>query len=740
MQFQRYVSVVAFAALLVAVQAASLSAQQALPAEGPAEGSEADLIAVLQSDAELFAKAKACQRLAVIGTKESVPVLAKLLSDAQMAHYARYALEPIGDPAVDDVLREALGKLDGKLLVGVINSVGARGDVKAVGKLAPLLGNANAEVTEASATALGRIASPDAVAALRDALGRPEPLRSSAAKACLTAADIQVSAGKAADAAALFDLVRRAEVAEYLRMAALSGAMRAQGAEAMPLLAECLKSDNPAQFRVGLQMAHKLSSPEVARQVMDLIELPGPVETPKEGVVIHKAEYGAGDRWADVTAAAIAAAASGQPIVASNTLAGDPAPGVVKSLRIVFSKDGEQTAAELAEGKQLVLDGVVAGPRYPRQVTLIRVLGDLGQKDALPVVLKAAESDAADIRHAAMVVLGGLGDARAVPVLLKAATDGALAAKQSLIDLQGDGVDAAIAEALANAQGSQRLVLLQLAGDRAITTLVPALMKAADDADPEVVKTAIAALGATAGPSELPALIARLTGPDSAHLVAAVKDALKIALLRMPDRDDAADRLLAAMPNASVAARVDLLDLLGVLGGNRALAGVAGAVSNGGDEIQDAATRVLGEWMSPDVAPVLLDLAKTGPAKYQVRCLRGYIRAFRQLGIPDADKMAMAAKAFEAATRDEERCLALESLNRIPDPKAMEMLLPHLRNPALKDAAAKAAVAVAERIVAGHPAVVAEAMPKVLAATPDAETAAKARRWLNEAKGRLGSH
>ena len=47
----------------------------------PAAGDEAQLIEVLQSSAELFAKAKACQRLAVIGTSESVPVLAQLLAD-----------------------------------------------------------------------------------------------------------------------------------------------------------------------------------------------------------------------------------------------------------------------------------------------------------------------------------------------------------------------------------------------------------------------------------------------------------------------------------------------------------------------------------------------------------------------------------------------------------------------------------------------------------------------------------
>ena len=44
----------------------------------PATGTETELLAVLQSDAPLFDKAKACQQLAVIGTRESVPVLAQV--------------------------------------------------------------------------------------------------------------------------------------------------------------------------------------------------------------------------------------------------------------------------------------------------------------------------------------------------------------------------------------------------------------------------------------------------------------------------------------------------------------------------------------------------------------------------------------------------------------------------------------------------------------------------------------
>ncbi len=66
------------------------------------------LHAVLKSDASIREKGVACKRLAVIGTKESIPVLAELLADDRLAHYARFGLEAIPDSAVDTVFRDAL--------------------------------------------------------------------------------------------------------------------------------------------------------------------------------------------------------------------------------------------------------------------------------------------------------------------------------------------------------------------------------------------------------------------------------------------------------------------------------------------------------------------------------------------------------------------------------------------------------------------------------------------------------
>jgi hypothetical protein len=121
----------------------------------------AKLIAILTDPkASVYAKAKACQRLAVVGDKSAVPALAALLRDPQLSHYARFGLEPIPDPSVDEALRAALGKVEGKLLVGVINSIGHRKDAKAFDALVKLLHDPDSEVAKAASAALARVRPP----------------------------------------------------------------------------------------------------------------------------------------------------------------------------------------------------------------------------------------------------------------------------------------------------------------------------------------------------------------------------------------------------------------------------------------------------------------------------------------------------------------------------------------------------------------------------------------------------
>jgi HEAT repeat protein len=113
---------------------------------------ERDLIAVLQGNSPPAEKAITCKKLAIYGSKEAVPALAALLLDPELTSWVRTALEAIPDPAAAAALRDALPKAEGRVLIGIINSVGVKRDSQAVSALVDKLHGSDPDVAAAAAT------------------------------------------------------------------------------------------------------------------------------------------------------------------------------------------------------------------------------------------------------------------------------------------------------------------------------------------------------------------------------------------------------------------------------------------------------------------------------------------------------------------------------------------------------------------------------------------------------------
>ncbi len=625
--------------------------------ETPAER-QARLIAVLESpDAPKAEKAITCKHLARFAGADAVPALAALLTDEQLAAWARIALEAMPDPAADEALREAASQLDGMLLVGVVNSIGMRGDAKAVDLLAAKLAGADAEVAAAAAVALGRIGNDAAARTLAQFLagpamaGAPRKVRSAVAEGCILCAEKSDQSGDSAAAVRLFDAVRAADVPPQRVLEATRGAILARKAAGTAQLVELLKSDDRARFALGLWVAR---------------ELPG----------------------------------------------------------------REATDALVAELERLAPE---------RRALLMLAVMDREDRPPVSLLVQAAEDGPKNIRITAIRAMRQQGDASCVPVLLAAAAeadaDVAEAASETLEELPGAAVDADLASRLAAAEDDTRLRLIALAGRRGISAAVPELLKAADDADGSVRAAAYQSLGETIDFARLPWLIERTVGAQTPDELAAAGDALKAASGRMPDRDACATRLAAAMPQASTPAKAKLLEALGAVGGKRALAAIVEASKSPDAAVQGAAAQQLGDWMTPDAAPALLAMARNAADdRLKVRALRGYLRIARQFVVPDNERLAMYHTAMAAAIRDEERRLSLDVLIRIPSPGTLAEATKRLGEPALRDAAAEAAIAVAAKLAADQPKAVAEAMQKVLTSGVGDPLKARAQELLNQAK------
>src|SRR4051812_15656278 len=181
-------------------------------AEGLSIPTEKQLIETLRSG-KPEEKAIACKQLAIRGSKEAVPELAKLLPDEQLSSWSRIALEAITDPAADTALVDAAEVVQGRLAVGVINSIGVRRSSGAVDLLSKRLNDSDPGVASAAAVALGQIGDEKATLALRQSLAAGSPaVRSAAAEGCVLCAEQLLANGKNEQAAELYDQVRKADV------------------------------------------------------------------------------------------------------------------------------------------------------------------------------------------------------------------------------------------------------------------------------------------------------------------------------------------------------------------------------------------------------------------------------------------------------------------------------------------------------------------------------------------------
>lgn len=235
---------------------------QTVPPATPEE--EAKLIAVLKSDAPLKDKVDACRQLSVIGTKNAVAPLAALLDDEKLSHMARYGLEPNPDPSVDEALRDALGKLKGLHLVGVIGSIGVRGDRRAVRALSGMLMDPDVQVAQAAARALGSIGGRRAAQSLQRALPDvPAGNQLAFCEGLFRCAESLAARDQRERAIEIYDQLRSMEAAHQVRGGALRGAILTRGEDGIALLKEHLGSEDYILFSAAVQTSMEIPGSKV---------------------------------------------------------------------------------------------------------------------------------------------------------------------------------------------------------------------------------------------------------------------------------------------------------------------------------------------------------------------------------------------------------------------------------------------------------------------------------------------
>jgi type 1 glutamine amidotransferase/HEAT repeat protein len=191
---------------------------------------EAALIDVLKSDAKYAGKQYAARELSIIGTEQSVPVLAGMLTNQEYSDMARYALERIPGEAVNKALLAALPKADGKAKIGIVNSLGERGCTAATAEIAKCTQGSDKMLGGAAISALGKIGTADAAGALEKTLeSTPDNQKTLVYDALLKAAEKMMNKQERSGALRIYRNLNKDGVPQLVRTAALKGMVNAAG-------------------------------------------------------------------------------------------------------------------------------------------------------------------------------------------------------------------------------------------------------------------------------------------------------------------------------------------------------------------------------------------------------------------------------------------------------------------------------------------------------------------------------
>lgn len=238
-------------------------------ATAEANEEEQKLIAILESDSPEAKKALACKSLAVHGSQDAVPALAKLLPNERLSSWARIPLEVIPGSEADEALRSAVQQLSGRQLIGVINSVGVRRDAGSIETVAKHLSSDDELVVSAAAVAIGRIGNEAAANVLKAALTEgSEIVRAAAADGGVRCAEQLHADGKSSNATQLYDQIRAADVPKQRVLEATRGAILSRGVDGIPLLLEQLKADDRELYEIGLSTAREVEGSEATEALV----------------------------------------------------------------------------------------------------------------------------------------------------------------------------------------------------------------------------------------------------------------------------------------------------------------------------------------------------------------------------------------------------------------------------------------------------------------------------------------
>ncbi|MCX6900140.1 MAG: HEAT repeat domain-containing protein [Verrucomicrobia bacterium] len=522
-----------------------------------ADATEEDQIAILQSAASQQQKDAACAQLKRIGTARSVPALAALLTDDQLSHSARYALESMPLPEAGAALVGALDNASALTKVGIIISLSNRRETAALSALAKLLADSDFATASSAAVALGKIGGPQAIQALKAARSTaPAGIQPALTNALLRCAEQLLASGDKAAASAIYQQFLDSKEQRF-RTAAWRGLILSAGKNAAPLALKALSGDDRPACLAALQLIAEIPGNSATRTVAGaLSSLPPATQVAVIVALEHRGDAAAipallpstktSSDTVRVAALRALAAIGDTSVIAPLAEAAAGAKGLV----LEASRD----ALDRLRGKAIAKAMLVQLPSAPAEVQteLILSLGRRRETSAVPTLLKLAESSMESQRAALLQSLALTADETTMTDLVRLLTNAGSddvrdAVEKTLLAIcsrskRSEICAAPMLKAARSAATPARCALLRVLGRIAGNESLQELRAATRDKDSAVQDAAIRSLADAGRPDAMPDLLTLAReAPTLSHRVLALRGYWRVVSLS--DKRPTAERL-----------------------------------------------------------------------------------------------------------------------------------------------------------------------------------------------------
>jgi HEAT repeat protein len=450
---------------------------------------ESLFVRLLEGQATPDAKDYACRQLSIVGSDAAVPPLARLLQNETHREIARFALERIPGKTADSALAKAAAESRGVPRIGLINTLARRGIRSPLYQ--QLLGDPDPATAAAAAYAIADTGGAADAAALLQARALDAALR--------------LAGRLGPPARSVYEALWSAKEPPMIRLAAMEGLARLDGAKFLPALLRAVQGDEPRLAAASIQLAAAHGGQAELLKLLPALPAEAQVR-----VITALSESG----YAPARRTLLDLASSSDADVRVAALTGlahiGGAEAVLPLARRAASAEGaEQAAARAAlarvrgEESSRAVAEALALESGPPKLELIRAAAARGLTAAAPQLIEAARSAERDVRRESVRALREIAPASAAPELVKLLAEETSAAARRELEPAVAAVfrrhpDAPLAPLLARhaaaASAEEKASLLSVLGATAREEALPPLRAALSDTAQDVRRAAILAL------------------------------------------------------------------------------------------------------------------------------------------------------------------------------------------------------------------------------------------------------